>query len=102
MKQVSDKRAEEENPLRENAEGKPCTLRLPGCRFDPAYTVLVHYRRFGWAGTAQKPIDLLGAFACDLCHEKQEHYHPDATDEDLLRAMGETLIIQLQDGKIKI
>ncbi|MGL4406369.1 MAG: nuclease domain-containing protein [Notoacmeibacter sp.] len=95
----SKRRDNETHPLRENARGKACTLRLLGCRNDPAYTVLAHYRRFGWAGMAQKPHDLLGCFACDLCHAKQEAHHPDA---DLLRAMGETIMAQLRDGLIII
>ena len=102
MRQVSEKKAEEVYPLRENAEGKPCTLRLPGCRFDPQYTVFAHYRRFGWAGMAQKPNDMLGAFSCDICHEKQERNHPDCTYEDMLRAMGETLQIQQRDNLIVV
>jgi hypothetical protein len=46
----------------------------------------------------QKPNDILGCFACDLCHAKQEAHHPDATDADLLRAMGETIMIHLHSG----
>ena len=102
MKLISDKRAAEKHPLRDNVKGKMCTLRLPGCRNDTAYTVLAHYRRFGWAGAGQKPLDVLGCFACDRCHDKQERYHPDATDADLLRAMGETLAIQLRDGVLRV
>lgn len=102
MAKVSAKAAATPRPLRDNANGKPCTLRLPGCRNDPQYTVLAHYRRFGWAGAAQKPHDMLGAFGCDMCHDKQERHHPDCTDADMLRAMGETLMIQLADGVIVI
>lgn len=93
---------EEPRPLRDNAEGKPCTLRLPGCRHDPAYTVLCHLRRFSWGSMAKKPHDLLAVFACDICHEKEEHYDPDCTDADLLRALGETIKIQIADGIISI
>lgn len=93
-------KTKERRPLRDNARGKPCTLRLPGCLGDTSTTVFAHYRRFGWGGTAQKPNDLLGCFACHSCHAAQESHHPDCTDADLLRAMGETLMIQLQDGKI--
>jgi hypothetical protein len=102
MRQKSAKAAGTPHPLRENAKGKPCTMRLPGCRGGTEHTVLAHYRRFGWAGAGQKPHDMLGAFACDLCHEKQERRHPDCTDADMLRAMGETLMMQLADGVIKI
>lgn len=82
--------------------GQNCTLRLSGCRHDPQYTVFAHYRRFGWAGMSQKPNDLLGCFACDVCHDMQERHHPEATDTELLRAMGETLMIHEQRGIIRI
>ena len=110
VRQVSDKRKAEGKapaikakpkrltPAQANARGKPCTLRLPGCRGDPDYTVLCHIRRNGWAGAGQKPPDFLAFFACDRCHEKQERHHPDCTDADLLRALGETLRIQFADG----
>lgn len=88
------------HPLRDNAEGKQCTLRLDGCLPGNETVVFAHYRRFGWGGAAMKPNDLLGCFACASCHSKQERHHPDATDADLLRAMGETLMIQERDGLI--
>lgn len=100
--QISAKKRSESHPLRDNANGQPCTLRLPGCRQDHAYTVLAHYRRFGWAGMGQKPHDVLGCFACDLCHAKQEAHHPDATDADMLRAMGETLLLHIKDGVLVV
>ncbi len=110
MRQVSKKRQAEGQtaaikakpkrltPAQANAEGKPCQLQLPGCRCDPIYTVLCHARRFGWGGMSVKPPDYLGYFGCDLCHEKQERYHPDCSDGDLMRAMGNTLKIQFADG----
>lgn len=100
MNRVSAKRKEEDHPLRDNAEGRNCSLRLPGCLPGNETVVFVHYRRFGWGGMAMKPNDLLGCFGCENCHTKQERYHEDATDADLLRAMGETLMIQLRDGII--
>jgi hypothetical protein len=100
MNRVSEKRAKEAHPLRKNAKGKHCTFRFTGCEGASETVVFAHYRRFGWAGAAQKPNDLLGAFSCASCHEKQERHHPEATYEELLRAMGETLLIQYADGKI--
>jgi hypothetical protein len=106
MRQISAKRkahkASDEGkklkPARANAKGKQCTLRLNGCRADTDYTVLCHVRRNGWGGMAKKPPDFLAFFGCDLCHIKQELHHPDCTDADLLRAVGETLKIQFADG----
>lgn len=99
---TSKKRAKEKHPLRDNAEGQDCTLRLPGCRHDSATVVFAHYRRFSWGGASMKPNDLLGCFACESCHDKQERYHEDATYEDMLRAMGETLMQQELDGIITV
>jgi hypothetical protein len=102
-KKRSHKAAEKvQGPLRQNAEGKSCTLRLEGCRGDPAYTVLAHLRRNGWGGMGLKPHDVLGVFSCDRCHDKQERHHPDCTDADLLRALGETLLQQIEDGLITV
>ena len=102
MRRVSAKKAKRATPLRKAAQDEPCTLRLSGCRHDSAHTVLCHIRRFGWAGMGQKPNDLLAFFACDVCHDKQERRNAEVTDEDLLRAMGETLMIHLQRGTIRI
>ena len=102
VRKVSAKRAERNHPLRENAKGQRCAFRFTGCRSDPSYTVLAHFRKFGWAGAGQKPNDMLAAFGCDLCHDKQERHHAEATDTELLRAMGETLMAQERDGKIII
>ena len=51
------------------ARGEDCQLRLSCCNHDPETTVLAHIRMFGWAGTAQKPPDYLGIFACSACHD---------------------------------
>ena len=86
------------SPLRSGAEGKDCTLRLDGCCNDRATVVLCHIRRFGWAGMGIKPNDLLAFHGCAHCHRNETQ----ATDTDLLRAHGETLIAMLNDGSISI
>lgn len=101
LRKVSAKKAAEKHPLRDNAKGKECQLKLAGCRNDPKYTVLCHVRRNGWGGMGAKPNDLLAFFACDICHEKQERHSPDCSDSDILRAVGRTLLIQQSDGLIK-
>lgn len=88
--------------LREAAKGKPCTLRLAGCRMDNDYTVLAHIRRFGWGGAGIKPHDILAIFACDRCHEKQERRDKLCDDKEVLRALGETLMMHLHSGMIKV
>ena len=87
---------------RNAAKGQPCTLRLECCNDDPATTVLAHIRLFGWAGMAQKPPDFLGVFACSACHDALDG-RADAGlwgFEDVLRALGETLIRQHAAGNL--
>lgn len=95
-------RAMPSKPMRRAAREQSCTLRLPCCNADPATTVLAHIRRFGWAGTAQKPPDFLAVFACSACHDALDG-RADAGlwgFEDLLRALGETLIRQHEAGNL--
>lgn len=55
--------------LRDFAEGKPCTLRFPGCDGGGETTVLAHIRIGNIAGVGQKPPDLCGAHSCVNCHD---------------------------------
>lgn len=57
--------------LRKQARGKPCMVRLPGCRSggDNETTVLAHYRMQPYCGVGIKPPDELGAWCCWQCHE---------------------------------
>lgn len=86
--------------LRHAARGERCTLRLWCCNHDPETTVLAHIRMFGWAGMAQKPPDFLAVFACSACHDALDRRHNGEAwgFDDLLRALGETLIRQNQLG----
>jgi hypothetical protein len=80
--------------VRNSAMNETCTLRLPGCNGGTTKTVLHHLRYFGWGGTSSKPLDLLGVYACDPCHE-QIHKATGRSDPhlgwEILRALGETL-----------
>lgn len=59
--------------LRNAARGKECQVRLPGiCTFNSETTVLAHIRMSGITGAGQKAPDLLGAWACDLCHAEAD------------------------------
>lgn len=90
--------------IRDFSRGQQCTLRLPCCNGDPATTVHAHIRRFGWAGTAQKPADFLGVHACSACHDALDG-RADAGlcgFEDVLRAMGETQLRLFKAGLLKI
>ena len=79
--------------VRELARGKFCTLRLMGCDGGGDTTVHAHIRRFGWAGMNQKPHDFLGVHACANCHDMLDSRSASAPigDDDILRALGETL-----------
>lgn len=56
--------------LRELARGKPCMVRVPGvCNYNPETTVLAHVRMVGISGMGVKAPDVLGAWACNACHD---------------------------------
>ncbi len=89
--------------LRASARGEPCTLRLACCNHDPATTVLAHLRFFGWAGVAQKPHDFLGVIVCSACHDALDgRSNVPVEHEDLLRALGETLMAHFRAGRIVV
>jgi len=84
---------------RNSAQGKPCALRLGCCNQNPETTVLAHIRKFGWAGTGQKPPDFLAVYACSACHDQLDRRSKgDVSDEDILRALGETQIQMAKEG----
>lgn len=88
-------------PWRNSARGKDCTLRLDCCNHDPATVVLAHIRRFGWGGMGCKPHDFLAVYACSACHDVLDSRAADAPigDDDILRALGETLTIHYAEGR---
>ncbi|EPH7219888.1 DUF1364 domain-containing protein [Serratia ureilytica] len=56
--------------LTKEARGRECQVRIPGvCNFNPETTALAHYRLAGTSGTAIKPDDAQGAWACSNCHD---------------------------------
>lgn len=56
--------------LRDHAKGKPCMIRIAGyCEPNRETTVLAHLRMAGITGGKQKAPDLLGAWACSVCHD---------------------------------
>jgi len=87
--------------LRQSARGETCTLRLPGCQGGTETTILAHLRFFGWAGIAQKPHDFLAVFACQHCHDIVDRRAGGEWGfEDLLRALGETLMRHHAAGRM--
>lgn len=57
--------------IRKEAQGRNCTLQIPGiCSHNPYQTVLAHIRGMGAGeGMGRKPDDLAGVFACAYCHD---------------------------------
>lgn len=88
--------------LRDSARGQDCTLRLPGCSFDPARTVLCHLP-VGMKGVGVKTPDLFAVFADDCCHAVIDGRAKGEFDaSDLLRALAETQMKWVQMGLITI
>lgn len=76
------KRTKERNAAR----GQDCMVRLENiCNFDPATTVLAHYRLPGTCGVGMKPIDALGAWACSACHDACDRRTHKELDRDYVR-----------------
>ena len=90
-------------PIRKAARGETCTLRLDGCLPSTETVVLAHLRHFGWAGTSQKPDDLLAVFACHACHDALDRRtHTPCGYDDILRALGETLLRHKAAGRLTV
>lgn len=93
--------------LRDAARGQECQIRCPGiCSFNPEQTVLAHYRLSGTCGTGMKPIDLIGAWACEPCHSACDGRAKTAfTREQLdlmhLEGMCRTINALHKQGKLK-
>ena len=79
--------------LRDFADGKDCTLMLPGiCNRNPETTVLCHIRAFGMAGVGMKPPDYHAVFACSSCHDALDRRGTKVGVEweEVLRALMQT------------
>lgn len=88
--------------LRNSAEGEECTLNGPNCNHDTATTVLCHLRFFNWAGISQKPHDFLAAYGCSACHDDLDKRTGAIGHEDILRALGKTLMRLYQKGLLTV
>lgn len=74
--------------LRDAARAQECQIRVPGlCSFNREQTVLAHFRMAGICGTGMKPIDLIGAWACEPCHSAIDGRSKTAYTHDQLRLM---------------
>lgn len=90
--------------LRAFANGRDCSLRLPGCRFDPSTTVLAHLP-CGHSGMGMKGPDTVAVLACGHCHDLIDHrITPDyeLQAEDALRALAETHLQLIDAGLLVV
>lgn len=89
--------------LREAARGQMCTLRLEGCNYDPATSVLAHIRMSGHCGMGIKPHDIKSCIACSHCHDVIDgRVKGEFSYKDVLRGHFETLDIFLNMGLLKV
>lgn len=90
--------------LRDSARGQDCTLRLACCNHNPETTVLAHLPVPGFKGVGMKVPDNLSAFACLACHDAIDRRRHDVEWDyrDLLRALGETQAIWIQQGLLRV
>ena len=85
--------------LREQARGRDCQVRLVGvCNFDPATTVLAHYRLIGLSGMGMKSPDLLASWACSNCHTYVDTHKDDATARAFLEGVLRTQAQLVKEG----
>lgn len=89
--------------LRDFARDRDCTLRLDGCCYDPATTVLAHLP-CGHKGTAMKGPDTVAVLACSVCHDlidgRRQGYT--LTAHDACRALAETHMQMLDAGLLVV
>ena len=101
---MGQKQPRKSNAIRKSARGETCTLRLDCCNGDPDTTVFAHLQFFNWSGMGMKGDDMLGVYACSACHDSLDGRT--TTDhwgfDDVLRALGETLLRLKSKGLIKV
>jgi len=74
--------------IRKSAQGQECTLRLPGCSFNPEQTVLAHVGSN--RGMGFKCGDNMAVYACTPCHSAIDGHLRKTFSSDILRALEET------------
>ena len=96
------------NKLRKSAQGKDCTLRVPGaCCFDPDYTSLNHITTKKFSSMGGKVNDTFAVYGCTPCHDIiDRRVKSNFTDGELaiykLDALAETQAIMIEEGLIKV
>ena len=82
-------------------------VRLPGiCNFNSETVVLAHIRLAGVSGMGMKSPDLLGAWACNACHDELDgRTHKSGLSRDELRlahydGMARTIVQLDKEGLV--
>lgn len=92
--------------LTKEAKGRDCQVRLPCCNYNPATTVLAHYRLAGACGMGMKPNDLQAAYACSSCHDEIDRRTRLFEHEFVRLAHAEAVMrtqnILIKEGKVKL
>lgn len=89
--------------LRDSARGESCTLRLPGCNFNPETVVLAHAPIKGMRGMGMKVPDVFSMYSCSNCHDAIDgRKKSDHDASDILRALAETQLRMIEKGLITI
>ena len=89
------------------AEGRPCTMRLPGhCNGNPQTSVWAHINSIRWgAGRGKKSPDLCGLICCSDCHSILDRRVKTTLDRDFVKMAAyeghlESLMILWEEGII--
>jgi hypothetical protein len=81
--------------LRKSAQGRECTVRIPGkCNFNPETTVLAH---LNIGGMGQKAPDIFGAFCCSSCHSAIDGHTTTKYTHEQLKLMHLEAVIRTQE-----
>lgn len=95
------------NALRKSAEGKSCTLNIPGvCSYNSDTVVLCHYPFEGGKMGGKSP-DICAGYACASCHDVIDRRVSHCISEDdrefyMRRSNVRTLLLMHDEGLIKI
>lgn len=88
--------------LRDSARLQRCTLRFPGCNYNPETTVLAHVP-CGMRGMGIKGPDNIAVFSCAACHDVLDRSGNAAIDwQQVVRAIAETQTEWIRTGLMKI
>ena len=70
--------------LTDDAQGKPCLLRVAGIQYHDPQTVVACHAPSEWKGTGMKSPDWASVRACHACHRVVDRVDPDPLTGELL------------------